>query len=115
MSDERITTSITIDERKIVYELWETSAPSDYDGFGTFTIAANVGTDSRGRKTRVVLIEVENVDWQTSRYASGLCLVEPKTEYPDSLRAWATEKLWHKLRAAEPECSSCAEPVAVHV
>ena len=46
------------------YEVYETSAPSDYDGFGTITVA-DYGTE------RTVLIRHEHASWQLGRYQSG--------------------------------------------
>ncbi len=57
--------SVTIDSCTKTYVMAETTAPSEYDGFGTFTIHA-IGPK------RWVLIEEEHLSWQTQRYASGL-------------------------------------------
>ena len=48
----------------------DTSAPEDYDGFGTFTICEFDGT-------RTVLIRDEHLLWQTARYFSGLKSATP--------------------------------------
>jgi len=47
-----------------------TTAPESYDGFGTFTVQILDETD--GKKTRLVLINTVYLQWQTSRYSSGL-------------------------------------------
>lgn len=45
--------------------LCRTTAPVNYDGFGTRTV-------SRDGAVRVVAIQPDHVVWQISRYASGL-------------------------------------------
>lgn len=52
------------------YEMVATTAPEDYDGFGTFT----AGTHG---PLRVVAIEPEHVRWQTMRYLSGVSVAVP--------------------------------------
>ena len=47
-----------------------TTAPSDYDGFGTETLRV-VGTMA-GKPVRQVDTPVEHVEWQRQRYGSGL-------------------------------------------
>jgi hypothetical protein len=56
---------ISINSYTVTYALRETSAPRNYDGFGTITL---VDTGDR----RIVGIHVEHLDWQTTRYGSGL-------------------------------------------
>lgn len=53
------------------YRVVFTSAPVDFDGFGTQTLAANAGTDHRGIVLRKVAIRPEHYEWQTVRYGSG--------------------------------------------
>jgi len=50
--------------------MWETTAPSEYDGFGTYEIAAGVAED--GRRVRLIEILERHLQWQTLRNASGL-------------------------------------------
>jgi hypothetical protein len=56
-----------------------TRCPTDYDGFGTITLAARTIVPeqgiSRGRATieRFVAIAREYENWQMSRYGSGIC------------------------------------------
>jgi hypothetical protein len=46
-----------------------TTAPVDYDGFGTFTIGETYLYD---REARIVAIRPEHVEWQLARYSSGM-------------------------------------------
>lgn len=53
--------------------VYYTSAPIDYDGFSTTTLAV-VGRCLRsGNPIRKVSTDQRDLDWQTGRYASGLC------------------------------------------
>jgi hypothetical protein len=64
-----MTIDIKIGEKETRWEIWDTTAPPDYDGFGTFTIY-----DQRHGKEggcRTVLIRSEHKDWQLGRYQSG--------------------------------------------
>ena len=47
-----------------------TTAPEAYDGFGTRT--ARVAGDDGGKPIRMVLIESDALQWQDTRYASGM-------------------------------------------
>lgn len=59
-----------------------TSAPVDYDGFGTRTVYTYALADSgRTRTFRTVDIQVDHLDWQTCRYASGLHTPMTVTEW----------------------------------
>jgi hypothetical protein len=49
-----------------------TSAPDVYDGFGTTTEAVVGGDLRNGQPVRRVRIKAEHLDWQLSRYGSGL-------------------------------------------
>lgn len=65
------TIKIQIGQFDGLYHAMDTKAPSDYDGFGTFTICEIDGT-------RTVLIRDEHFLWQTQRYSSGLnCFAVP--------------------------------------
>ena len=50
-----------------------TSAPENYDGFGTKTIRI-LGKDRKGDTIRQVEIKNEHFMWQDTRYVSGLYL-----------------------------------------
>lgn len=72
-----------------LYNFYETSAPVNYDGFGTFTVAELKPEEgllnqwSRNKKQcRLVAVMKDAVDWQTMRYSSGFCgAVEVKPEF----------------------------------
>lgn len=57
------------------FEMVATTAPEDYDGFGTFT-AGHHGP------LRVAAIEPQHVHWQTMRYRSGVFVATPMDD-PD--------------------------------
>lgn len=62
-----------------------TSAPVDYDGFGTETvcIAGVVG----GKQVRKVATPAEHAEWQRNRYWSGSCyLVKDSAEWEALVR-----------------------------
>ena len=63
--------SVRIGDRALTYHLYETTAPSTYDGFGTRTLYGDDG------ETRYVLVVAEHREWQTMRYASGLYAARP--------------------------------------
>jgi hypothetical protein len=57
-----------------------TTAPEDYDWFGTHTVAI-VGTTDRGKTVRKVLSDPNYLDGQRARYGSGLHLAVDETEW----------------------------------
>lgn len=59
-----------------------TTAPVDYDWFGTTTVQENVGTTNRGKIIRKVEIPSSSrADMQIGRYQSGLHLAVDQTEW----------------------------------
>jgi hypothetical protein len=54
----------------MIYEIY-TSAPKDYDGFSTETVAVVGHCTRSGNPVRKVRIEDRDFEWQTARYASG--------------------------------------------
>lgn len=48
-----------------------TSAPPDYDGFGTVTVRDCAGVLKSGKVLREVATPAEHVEWQRNRYYSG--------------------------------------------
>lgn len=54
-----------------VTTILHTTAPIEYDGFGTITVDEYTGTIN-GRKLRSVNINNAHLEWQKARYLSGL-------------------------------------------
>ena len=79
------------DERMTSWEIWETNAPKDYDGFGTFTIHQYNGT-------RTVLIRCEHWTWQTARYQSGNKWSKRSDFDPDDV----AKALWDRILERTP-------------
>jgi hypothetical protein len=50
----------------------QTTAPVEYDGFGTFTIYEWNSGPTKADNFRIVLIREEHAQWQLARYSSGL-------------------------------------------
>ena len=57
-----------------------TTAPEDYDWFGTHTVTI-AGKDKRGKTVRMVMSDPKHVDAQRGRYASGLHMVADQAEW----------------------------------
>lgn len=81
------TITIAIGKDKTLWHIADTTAPVDYDGFGTFTVREYNGT-------RTVLIRDEHFAWQTMRYSSGLKTC-PESVFDEGDVA---EYLWQRLR-----------------
>lgn len=80
---EGLVIPLTVGEFSTRLHLWETTAPENYDGFGTFTVHS-YHTGPTGKPIRVVAIQDRHVEWQTSRYHSGLGAARPvSAEDPD--------------------------------
>lgn len=62
-----------------------TSAPEDYDGFGTTTIRV-AGINRRGQSVREVETPDSAVEWQRMRYGSGLHLAASVEEFAKLVR-----------------------------
>lgn len=73
-----------------------TTAPIDYDGFGTRTVFPDCGSDS-GKTIRQVAIHAEHLQWQETRYSSGMH-ASWKPEDFDRMRAAP----WFKPPVAQP-------------
>jgi hypothetical protein len=82
--------NITIGNTASSWEVWETDAPIDYDGFGTFQIASYLAV-------RTVLIRSEHKEWQTGRYASGFHKTEPSSLAENDVCMF----LWNRLLGRE--------------
>ena len=68
MSDAA-TIKVTVGCFECTYHCYETTAPKNYDGFGTLTIYS--APEGEGI-VRYVLIPAASLPWQTARYSSGL-------------------------------------------
>jgi hypothetical protein len=87
-------------ERMTSWEIWETDAPKDYDGFGTFQIMEYEDELSRKEPKamlRTVLIRSEHWDWQTARYGSGMALSRPSGLDPADVAKF----LWQRISGKE--------------
>lgn len=113
---------LTLDEKLAVpgRKLFATTAKDDYDGFGTFTVvpAADgyvMAHDRDGEwkgKTRVVSVAEDHVDWQSSRYFTGMHRPFPVTE--EAVRAFygkrsALRRLWDVMTQRSETASVIAE------
>lgn len=88
------------DERMTSWEIWETDAPRDYDGFGTFTIMEyedKLSSKADPPMLRTVLIRCEHWNWQTARYSSGMHLSRPAGLDPADVAAF----LWKRVSAKD--------------
>lgn len=83
-------------ERQHSLDVVASSAPADYDGFGTFEVNS-YQDKSMKLPQRTVLIRDEYYDWQTNRYHSGM------HQFRESLHDEAdiAEELWKRLRGKE--------------
>jgi hypothetical protein len=63
------TIEVRIEPLVTCYYVVQTSAPIDYDGFGTIELSSWTG--DLGKVTRIVLVRGEHLEWQTCRYSSG--------------------------------------------
>ena len=57
-----------------------TTAPADYDGFGTITDDI-AGHDKHGKQVRRVTVDPAYLNWQVMRYTSGLYMAADETEW----------------------------------
>jgi hypothetical protein len=71
------------------FQIVETNAPDEYDGFDTMTIE-NYGP------SRLVLINRDYYDWQTQRYASG-GYKAAQMDDDSRLAESVIEKLWWRI------------------
>lgn len=65
-----------------------TTAPADYDGWGTVTLDAEAGTTDRGQVIRKVLIDPRHWDWHMQRYGSGNYVGLSEAELPRFRSFW---------------------------
>jgi hypothetical protein len=100
------TITIAINGDTVTYVLAATTAPKEYDGFGTFTLTT-IDADVNGRAARdgkalrVVLIRQEHLQWQTMRYHSGnegWATVADRFDYFDPEYFDVAPLLWTRLQ-----------------
>lgn len=84
--DNTINIAIGSGDEAVTYHVMDTSAPVDYDGFGTFAITEYDGT-------RTVLIRAEHYQWQTARYGSGMKACTPTLHDMGAIQ----QALWKRL------------------
>ena len=78
------------------YVMAQTTAPKEYDGFGTleiYTSAPAAGENGRD-PDRYVLCDVDHVVWQEGRYRSGLYTFEIPDE---DISSWAQDNLFKRM------------------
>lgn len=91
------TFDIQLGQFKASYRGYQTTAPEDYDGFGTITLHRN------SPELRWVLVRVEHENWQIPRYRSGLYSVIPfDSDNPDApslgeVEQWITDRLYQRM------------------
>jgi hypothetical protein len=92
---------IKINGDSVTYHVKRTTAPKDYDGFGTITVYEyDAGPEYKRDSFRIVLIRDEHLNWQTARYASGLHTPsEPEESFVDERHV--TDILWKRLAQRE--------------
>jgi hypothetical protein len=74
------------------YQLFLTNAPEKFDGFGTTTLEDH----TFGEKVqRFVMIPINHLDWQLSRYSSGMHSAE-EIDDPQVAES-AVQILWSRL------------------
>lgn len=71
----------------------DTNAPVDYDGFGTMEITRWFEDENDRYPMRAVLVRDEHLDWQLSRYSSGMHTYETTIHDVENI----AKKLWKKL------------------
>lgn len=88
-----------------VYIDRHTDAPECYDGFGTETIEV-VGTSRRagaeGNPVRLVRIDAEHDEWQTTRYSSGLYCYTSNTLTLADMERWGHWRLTGGAKTPDP-------------
>jgi hypothetical protein len=100
MDDNMHTTvRVAIGENAITYEAVETTAPADYDGFGTFCVMSYDGKDDNGKERtyRTVLIDKRHFTWQTMRYQSGVHTTRISTLPESAFADYLWNRIWGKV------------------
>ena len=68
----------------IMQTLRYTTAPVDYDGFGT--VDHGIVGETSGKEVRLVGISPEHLDWQEMRYGSGMHCSHSKDSWNELVR-----------------------------
>ena len=79
------------------YEVFKTTAPIDYDGFGTLELF-KMRHPTTDKEIRYVAIRQEHCAWQTGRYGSGSHVAEAVNDR--GVVKDLTEKLWKTILSA---------------
>lgn len=87
------TCRLAIGDGEVTLHLYRTTAPERYDGFGTVTLTTY-------DDERYVLIPEVALEWQLSRYGSGLYPVTPDDGYD---RADIATRLSERIRNPNPD------------
>jgi hypothetical protein len=77
-------------QERVTYIRTLTTAPDDYDGFGTRTVRIAgwlQRTDREPEEVRLVETPEEHVDWQRGRYSSGIYLVNTPEQWRKTVDA----------------------------
>lgn len=65
-----------------------TTAPAACDGFSTVTIDEVAGTDKyNGKVYRRVEMQRRDLDWQSQRYGSGMCVVLSQSQFDEWVKS----------------------------
>lgn len=85
--------SISIGGDTVLFQVRQTRAPREFDGFGTIELATWSGENKRYDE-RLVLIREEHLGWQSSRYSSGLFACEAPDFYDiNAIKA----EIWQRI------------------
>jgi len=90
--------TVQIGENRAVYVLVKTSAPKEYDAFGTLEVKSYM--DNEKEPHRYVLIAVDHLEWHKGRYGSGLYYCEVQ-EQDRSIKGWIEQRLWSRITREE--------------
>jgi hypothetical protein len=88
--------TVKIGDTEVQYHVVLTTAPKNYDGFGSFTLDESIG-EARNYK-RFVLVNDRHLTWQVGRYASGMYRADVQEEKAiNAMRRHIETQLWRKL------------------
>lgn len=93
----KITLGSLVDNTYIVAR---TTAPKDYDGFGTISLGESYLHD---RKARVVLIQENHLEWHAGRYGSGLHSIDTEETADVIDERDIIELLYKRLQQQTPD------------